>query len=252
MQLPWKGHLPPLPDNYHLCQTRLFGLIKRLKQDPHIRCEYDNIIRDQIQQGIVEIVEYQRNTINKLHYLPHHCVIREDKTTTKLRIAYDASAKTNGSSFNDCLYAGPSFDQKIADILIRFRSYPVALVADIEKAFLMISIAEEDRDVLRFLWFESIGSELPRVQVLRFTRVVIGVSSSPFLLNATIRYHMEGYKNRDPQFIEKFQRSIYVDDLTFGGDNDEEVFGLYKRAKSWLAEGAFNLRKCVINSPQLQ
>lgn len=99
---------------------------------------------------------------------------------------------------------------------------------------------------------ENIGSELPRVQVLRFTRVVFGVSSSPFLLNATIRYHMEGYKDREPQFIEKFQRSIYVDDLTFGGDNDEEVFGLYKRAKSWLAEGAFKLRKFVTNSPQLQ
>ena len=249
MQLPWKGHHPPLPDNYHLCQVRLFGLIRRLKKDPHILHEYDKIIRDQIKQGIVEIVKDQWNTTNKLHYLPHHCVIREDKTTTKLRIVYDASAKTNGPSLNDCLYARPSFGQKIADILIRFRSHPVALIADIERAFLMISIAEEDRDVLRFLWVENIGSELPRVQVLRFTRVVFGISSSPFLLNATIRYHMEGYKDRDPQFIEKFQRSIYVDDLTFGGDNDEEVF---EREKSWLAEGAFNLRKFVTNSPQLQ
>ena len=197
-------------------------------------------------------MEDQWNTINKLHYLPHHCVIREDKTTTKLRIVYDASAKKNGPSLNDCLYAGPSFGQTIADILIRFRSYPVALVAGIEKAFLMISIAEEDQDVHTFLWVENIGSELSRVQVLRFTHVVFGVSSSPFLLNAAIRYYMEGYKDRDPQFIEKFQRSIYVDDLTFGGDNDEEVFGLYKRAKSWLAEGAFNLHKFVTNSPQLQ
>ena len=115
----------------------------------------------------------------------------------------------------------------------------------------MISIAEEDRDVFRFLWLEDIDGELPRVQVLRFTRVVFGVSSSPFLLNATIRYHMDGYKDKDPQFVEKFQRSIYVDDITFGGD-DEEVFELYEKAKSWLAEGSFNLRKFVTNSPELQ
>ena len=55
-------------------------------------------------------------------------------------------------------------------------------MADIEKAFLMISIAEEDQDVLRFLLLENIKNELPRIQVLRFTHVMFGVSSSPFLL----------------------------------------------------------------------
>ena len=54
----------------------------------------------------------------------------------------------------------------------------------------MISIAEEDRDVLRFLWREDIKNELPRIQVLRFTCIVFGVSSSPFLLNATIKHHI--------------------------------------------------------------
>ena len=91
-----------------------------------------------------------RMNTNKLHYLSHHGVIREDNLTMKLRVVYDASAKNNGPSVNDCLYTGPSFCERITDILFRFRLYPVALVADIERAFLMISIAEEDRDVLRF------------------------------------------------------------------------------------------------------
>jgi hypothetical protein len=39
---------------------------------------------------------------------------------------------------------GPKFHQ----LLIRFRSYRVALVADVEKAFLMIAVDENDRDVL--------------------------------------------------------------------------------------------------------
>ena len=87
----------------------------------------------------------------KVHYLPHHAVIWEDKETTKLRIVYDASAKSKGPSLNDCLYTGPKFDQRIMDIWLRFHTHQVALTADIEKAFLMVSKSEKDRDVLWFL-----------------------------------------------------------------------------------------------------
>ena len=140
-------------------------------------------------KGIVELVEGSMvQNASKCHYMPHHAVIRKDKSTTKLRILYDASAKTEGPSLNDCLYAGPSFGQRILDILIRFRLHRIALIADIEKAFLMISVAEEDRDVLRFLWLDDINSQLPRIQVLRFARVAFGVASSPFLLNATLKH----------------------------------------------------------------
>ena len=74
----------------------------------------------------------------------------------------------------------------------------------------MISIAEKDRDVLRFLWLEDIKNGFPRIQVLRFTRVMFGVSSSPFLVNATIKHHIQSYKTRDPQIVTKFEQSIYV------------------------------------------
>ena len=95
------------------------------------------------------------------HYLPHHAVIKEDKQTSKLRIVYDASARSNGPSLNDCLYAGPTFGQNIMDILPRFRIHRVAVIADIEKAFLMVSVSEEDRDALRFLWIHDINAQLP-------------------------------------------------------------------------------------------
>eukprot|EP00731_Ephydatia_muelleri_P009508 Em0005g94a len=254
VRLPWKEHHPPLPDNFSLSQTRLLGLVRRLKQSPHIFKEYDNIIQDQISLGIVEIVSDPWNTSrsNQIHYLPHHGVVREDKSTTKLRVVFDASARTSGPSLNDCLYTGPSFKQRIADILVRFRLFPVGLVADIEKAFLMVSIADDDKDVLRFLWLDDIEAELPKIKVLRFSRVVFGVSSSPFLLNATIKHHMDHYRTVDQQFVDKFERSIYVDDLTFSAKDEEDMFQLYKKAKGWLAEGAFNLRKFHTNSPKLQ
>ena len=68
------------------------------------------------------------------------------------------------------------------------------------------------------------------MRVLRFARVVFSVPSSPFLLNATIKYHMDKYRELDRQFVEKFKRSIYVDDLTFGGNNERNALQLYKKA----------------------
>ena len=115
--------------------------------------EYDRIIQHQRQAGIVKIVEDPAHQDgNLVRYLPHHAVIRRDKKTSKVRIAYDASASENVLSLNTCLHTGPKFNQRIFDILLRFRMHKVALIADIEKAFLMITVDEKDRDVLRFFY----------------------------------------------------------------------------------------------------
>ena len=189
VSLPWKDPNPLLPDNLNLCQARLFGLIRRLKQSPHILLEYDRIISEQIAQGIVEVMgDAAPSLTGRLHYLPHHYVIREDKSTTKLRIVFDASARSEGPSLNDCLYTGPSFGQNIAEILLRFRLFPVALVADIKKAFLMVSVVKEDRDALRFLWLDDISSDCPSVQVLRFTgSYLVFQQAHSCLMSGTLR-----------------------------------------------------------------
>ena len=253
VSLPWKENAPPLPDNFELCRRRLDSLLRRLKQNPPLLVEYDSVIRDQLSRGIIEVVN---NTSldghERIHYLPHHGVVRQDKTTSKLRIVYDASAKTNGPSLNDCLYTGPSFGQSIFDILLRFRFHRVALAGDIEKAFLMVSVQEKDRDSLRFLWTRDVKGEVPDVVVLRFTRVVFGVNSSPFLLNATIDRHMRRYQEIDPLFVDKFLSSIYIDDVSLGSNDVESTYKLYLKSKSRLAEAGFKLRKFVTNSEELR
>ena len=87
-----------------------------------------------------------------MSYLPHHPVVREDKDTSKVRIVFDASAK----GLNECLYEGPRLTPLIFDILLKFRTFLITLMADIEKAFLQISINTNDRDYFRFLWFEDV------------------------------------------------------------------------------------------------
>eukprot|EP00731_Ephydatia_muelleri_P011218 Em0006g112a len=102
------------------------------------------------------------------------------------------------------------------------------------------------------MWIDNIASSLPKIVILRFTRVVFGITSSPFLLNATLQLHLKKYEMEDPSFVNKFMHSIYVDDVAFGGDSTNEVFELYLKTKSRLAEGGFNLMKFVSNDRGLQ
>ena len=171
--------------------------------------------------GIIEKISDQPHQYNgsRIHYLPHYTIIRTDKQTTKLRIVYDASARDKGPSLNDCLFSGPKFDQNILDILLRFRTYKIALTADIEKAFLMVSIREADRDALRFLWVGDVQKSSPVIQELRFTRVVFGVSASPFLLNATISHHLEKNRNVYPTLVATLLHSMYGTRTKFRGLN---------------------------------
>ena len=179
-------------------------------------------------------------------------MVRRDALTTKLRIVFDASSRaTNeGPSLNDCLYSGPSLTPIIFKIRLRFRERKIALVGDIEKAFLNIKVQEQDRNVLRFLWIDSLQKDDPEIVLYRFCRVVFGVNSSPFLLNATLRYHISQY-SLDAQFVENLLNSFFIDDLVSGERNLERCLLLYEKSKKCLSEGGFNLRKWISNSPQL-
>ena len=131
------------------------------------------------------------------HYLPHHAVLQEDKKATKCKIVYNASSKSVGPTLNNCLYSGPSLISDICNVLIRFQYHRTAIITDIEKAFLMVSVTEHDRNVLRFLWINDINSESPQVIFECFKAVVFGLTSFPpppfFFVeeyNAALRYEI--------------------------------------------------------------
>ena len=190
-------------------------------------------------------------TFEKIHYIPHHPISRRDKQTTKIRIVYDASAKRRGPSLNDCLLTGPSPLPKIMDVLLRFPYHKTGLVADAEKAFHQVFIAQEDRVVLRFIWINDILHDNPKLLTYRFTRVVFGINASPFLLNALIDHHIRSYAE-DPCFVDTFLSSLYVDDLNRGGDTREDAIELYSKSSQRMSEGGFTLRKGKTNDPELQ
>lgn len=126
--------------------------------------------------------------------MPHKEVIREQALTTKVRIVFDASSHAKGcNSLNECLENGDNLYQDLGKIL-RFRTHRIAMLADIEKAFLQISIKEEDRDAFRFLWFQEGNPpefSVSQLQEWRMTHVPFGAMCSPFLLTATILHHLK-------------------------------------------------------------
>ena len=215
VKLPWEEQHPLLPDNFKLNQKRLQSLGRRLKSDPEILQAYDEVIKDQLEKGIIERVSpNEESPVGKTCYIPHQAVIKKDRDTPKLRVVYDASAKTRDEpSLNNCLYPGPCLLHNVAEILARFRFHSTALVADIEKAFLMIAIHPDDRNALRFLWYENIEEEDPDIIIYRFCFVIFGVNGSPFLLNATLHHHVNQYMESHGEVCKEILRSLYVDDL---------------------------------------
>ena len=252
--LPWKSDTRPLSDCHALCVGRLNQLYKRLMKGESILKEYDEVFRKQLEDGIIERVPHSEEGLSSRHFLPHHGVIREDKETTKLRVVFDGSAKdgVKDLSLNDCLEKGPNTTPHIFDILLKFRSYPIGIVADVEKAFHQIVVSPKDRNMLRFLWFDDIGKQNPQIIQYQFCRLVFGLTPSPAILNETIHHHVTRYLLTEPVIAEILASGFYVDDFTSGAQTVEEGFNIYQKARYLMKQGGFNLRKWRTNSKNLQ
>ena len=86
VKLPFKEAPSILPDNYNHSLNRLKGLIKCLKADPELFQEYNSVMKEQC---ILEDVDLSKpTTVGRVHYLPHHPVVRKDKSTSRIRIVY--------------------------------------------------------------------------------------------------------------------------------------------------------------------
>ncbi|KAL0146957.1 hypothetical protein M9458_057896 [Cirrhinus mrigala] len=198
----------------------------RYKSDLVLCHRYNEVVNDYLEQGIVEdVVEEDISPTAVKYYMPHHTVLWADKVTTKLRVVFDASSHDIGSpSLNHCLLTGPNLNPDLLSILINFRLHAIAFKADIKKAFLQIPLA------VRFLWLaaplhENRG-EKPRV--LRMTRVVFGVSPSPFLLAATVKKHLKN------------------------ASDVEKAFSITANAKQKMSTASMDLCKWTTNSPELK
>ena len=218
--LPWKANHAELPSNKEGSLKRLKNLSRKLQREG-LTAQYDAIIQEQLAEGVIEKAPPVSQP-QKEFYIPHKSVIRKSAETTKMRIVYDASARAtpDSPSLNDCLYPGPALQNKLWDVLIQQRAYPVVLAGDIKKAFLQIRIHESERDALRFHWQTDSDSE---VQTFRFTRVLFGLAPSPFLLGGVLECHLDTWAEKYPEEVERLRRSFYVDDLLTDGQDVQQA-----------------------------
>ncbi|XP_048000284.1 uncharacterized protein LOC125237334 [Leguminivora glycinivorella] len=240
---PWQDYPPELPTNYGLAYGRLVGLVKRL--DKNTLSIYDKTLNEQLQRGIIERVPNVKEKKHPVHYLPFHGVMAPGKA---LRLVYDASAKVkNQKSLNECLYAGPMMLEDLTGLLIQFRCHDIGLTADVEKAFLQVGLNNDDRDVTRFLWLKNTEKPVTENNLVqyRFTRVPFGIISSPFLLNATIKTHLQTCEGN---YTKQLAKNIYVDNLLTGTESLDEAIDLYKEAKEKFSDISMNLREWSSNS----
>ena len=122
-------------------------------------------------------------------------------------------------------------------------------MGDIQKAFHQIHLDPSDRDAQRVLWYDDLkkGS----VKEYRFTRVIFGATSSPYILGATIEKHIDDHGNGVSETtLASLRNDTYVDDVQGGGDSIEDVERFKSEALTLLKSGGFNLYKWASNVQQ--
>ncbi|KAK9679942.1 hypothetical protein QE152_g39546 [Popillia japonica] len=113
------------------------------------------------------------------YYIPLRAVIREESLTTKLRVVFDASAPTsNGISFNNIQMTGPTMQNELFSILLRFRQYQYVIAGDIAKMYRQILVTPEQRHLQRFLWRENNATP---IETFELNTVTYGTTAAPFL-----------------------------------------------------------------------
>ena len=238
--------MPPLGDSRSQALSRYItnerAIIRRNIWKP-----FQDVVQGYLDLGHAEIIPTSEPTPAQTYYLPMHSVTKQSSTTTKLRVVFDGSATTtSGLSLNQSLLVGPTLHPTLSTILLTFRTYPIAISADIAKMYREVELAETDRDLHRFLWRPT-----PQDVILdyRMTRVTFGVSASPYLAVRTLQQTAADHGKDYPSASQHILKSFYVDDLLAGAETVEQALELYSSLRAVLSRGGFNLCKWRSSSP---
>ena len=187
----WKSDTPWLPNKKQTVEARLQSL--KVKRDENFHRKYREFMENLIQKGYArkmteeEVVHRSQRT----WYLPHHGGFHPQKQG-KIRVVFDAASLHDGVSLNNQLLQGPDLTNNLPNILLRFREYPIVLVADIEGMFNQVKVPPDDSDALRFLWWED--SDLERLSEFQMATLIFGATDSPSCANFCLKRAAEDRK----------------------------------------------------------
>ena len=210
------------------------SLIRKGSLDP-----FQEVMREYLTLKHSQVVKEEGQ--DTTYYMPVHSVVKETSTTTKVRAVFDASAKTTSKySLNDTLAVGPTLHPTIDKILLKFRSYAVAVTSDISKMYREVLLHPEDQPCHRYIWREDQQSPWQDYQM---TRVTFGVAASPYLAVKVLQQAGRDHGQQHPITQWHIDHSFYVDDLLGGADTVEQAVELYSSLSHILEKASFHLRK---------
>lgn len=180
------------------------------------------------------------------YYLPHHCVEKHDSLTTKLRVVFDASAKTTtGMSLNDILKIGPNVQSDLFSILLRFRKHAVVMIGDIAKMYRQVLIDPSQRNLQLIVWRDNPESELNHFQL---NTVTYGTASAAFLATRCLKQISLDNSADYPVESKIISNDFYVDDLLTGSHDESSLITIHQNLVKLLSQAGFDLRKFTSNS----
>lgn len=255
VELPLRENYTQLGDSYDAAKRRLFGMERKLARQPALREQYNSFMREYIALGHMKAIS---NTVdaspgvrddNPTYYLPHHAVIKPDGDSSRLRVVFDASAKTtSGLSLNDVQMIGPTIQQDLFNIVTRFRKYAYTMAADISKMYRQVKVKAEQCRLQRIVWRFSPEEE---IQTYELQTVTYGEACSAFLAIRSLNEIAKELQHRFPKAAEIITRDFYVDDLLTGDDDINSLSQLKEEITTILQAAKFELHKWKANHSSL-
>lgn len=240
---------PAIGNSYAPAIACYRSLRRRLQANPSLKGRYLEFLKDyHDQEHMTRIPSGQLDTRDG-YYMPHHCVLKESSSTTKLRVVFNASKETSlGNSLNKELLTGPSLNHDLTTIILRARFHEVLMTADIKQMYRQILVLPEQRPYQRILW-DFLLSDQP--EVFQLNTVTYGTGSAPFLATRTL-HQLAADEGADfPQAAQALIEDTYVDDFITGADTLKAALDLRTQLVGLLARGGLELRKWTSNSLDL-
>ncbi|CAG4976903.1 unnamed protein product [Colias eurytheme] len=246
VRIPLKEDPSVLGDSLQRAKQCFLSLERRLLKQPKLYEMYREFISEY--QSLGHMSECELKSDNNAHFIPHHGVLRESSTTTKLRAVFNASSPTTSTqvSLNSIQMVGPTVQDDLLSILLRFRQHKYVILADVEKMYRQILVHPDDRYLQRIIWRDNPSQQL---KAFELNTVTYGTASAPFL--ATRCLNQLGLECDDTQIAEIILHDFYVDDLLSGGDDLNVVRDIRNKVTATLASAQFPLRKWKSNESQL-
>ncbi|XP_043242095.1 uncharacterized protein LOC122391859 [Amphibalanus amphitrite] len=246
--LPLKDDDVRLPSNRNMALRRLCSLERKLKRDTKFTEHYTTFMKNLLDEGYAEEVPEGNlsREDGRVWYVPHHGVYHPHKPD-KVRVVFDCAARHGNVSLNDVLLQGPDLTSSLLGVLLRFRTEPVAFMADIRSMFYQVTVPESDRDLLRFLWWPE-GDISAEPKDFRMKVHIFGASSSPSCSNFALRRTADDCRSRySAEATDTVRRNFYVDDCLRSASSEEEARLIATEVQALCAEGGFHLTKFVAN-----